>query len=303
MLERMTDRLRKVLALANQEAQRFNHEYIGTEHILLGLVKEGGGIGANALKELGIDLRRVRIEVEKLVKQGPEMVTMGKLPQTPRAKKSIEYAIEEARNLNQTYVGTEHMLMGLIREQDGVAAQVLMNLGVNLDSLREAILVLLNPDSSTEPGAHACSRPEDQIKVRSVERLSAGQSLTGKVVSLFRLKPSGHSDIMHLEFYASRRDACIARWVDLRKRRVPIEEFAAVALPNGRYLVAVDSNLESVETMKIDPDAVKSAADLILGWLDEGEADILREVFGRTIPEGPSAEEGGKESVAEKVPE
>src|SRR5688572_11227841 len=87
MFERFTDRARKVMALANQEAQRFNHEYIGTEHILLGLVKEGSGVGANVLKNLDVDLRKVRLEVEKLVKSGPDMVTMGKLPQTPRAKK------------------------------------------------------------------------------------------------------------------------------------------------------------------------------------------------------------------------
>jgi ATP-dependent Clp protease ATP-binding subunit ClpA len=129
MFERFTDRARKVMALANQEAQRFNHEYIGTEHILLGLVKEGSGVGANVLKNLDVDLRKVRLEVEKLVKAGPEVVMMGKLPQTPRAKKVIECAIEEARSLNHNYVGTEHLLLGLLREHDGVAAQVLMNLG------------------------------------------------------------------------------------------------------------------------------------------------------------------------------
>ena len=143
MFERLTDRARKVMALANQEAQRFNHEYIGTEHILLGLVKEGSGVGANVLKHLEIDLRKVRLEVEKLVKSGPDMVTMGKLPQTPRAKKVIEYAIEEARSLNHNYVGTEHLLLGLLREQDGVAAQVLMNLGLKLDDVREEVLNLL----------------------------------------------------------------------------------------------------------------------------------------------------------------
>jgi len=131
------------MALANQEAQRFNHEYIGTEHILLGLVKEGSGVGANVLKNLDVDLRKVRLEVEKLVKAGPEMVTMGKLPQTPRAKKVIEYAIEEARNLNHNYVGTEHLLLGLLREHDGVAAQVLMNLGLKLEEVREEVLNLL----------------------------------------------------------------------------------------------------------------------------------------------------------------
>ncbi len=150
MFERFTDRARKVMALANQEAQRFNHEYIGTEHILLGLVKEGSGVGANVLKNLEVDLRKVRLEVEKLVKSGPDMVTMGKLPQTPRAKKVIEYAIEEARNLNHNYVGTEHLLLGLLREQDGVAAQVLMNLGLKLEEVREEVLNLLGAGAEGE---------------------------------------------------------------------------------------------------------------------------------------------------------
>jgi len=165
MFERLTDRARKVMALANQEAQRFNHEYIGTEHILLGLVKEGSGVGANVLKNLGIDLRKVRLEVEKLVKSGPEMVTMGKLPQTPRAKKVIEYAIEEARNLNHNYVGTEHLLLGLLREQDGVAAQVLLNLGLKLEEVREEVLNLLGAGGDSEqenPQAAAERRPRGQ---------------------------------------------------------------------------------------------------------------------------------------------
>ncbi len=150
MFERFTDRARKVMALANQEAQRFNHEYIGTEHILLGLVKEGSGVGANVLKNLDVDLRKVRLEVEKLVKSGPDMVTMGKLPQTPRAKKVIEYAIEEARNLNHNYVGTEHLLLGLLREHEGVAAQVLMNLSLKLDEVRDEVLNLLGAGNSEQ---------------------------------------------------------------------------------------------------------------------------------------------------------
>ncbi len=143
MYERFTDRARKVMQLANQEAQRFNHEYIGTEHILLGLIKEGSGVAANVLKNLDVDLRKIRLEVEKLVQSGPDMVTMGKLPQTPRAKKVIEYSMEEARNLNHNYVGTEHILLGLLREQEGVAAQVLMNLGLKLEEVREEVLNLL----------------------------------------------------------------------------------------------------------------------------------------------------------------
>jgi len=152
MYERFTDRARKVMQLANQEAQRFNHEYIGTEHILLGLVKEGSGVAANVLKNLDVDLRKIRLEVEKLVQSGPEMVTMGKLPQTPRAKKVIEYSMEEARHLNHNYVGTEHILLGLLREQEGVAAQVLMNLGLKLEEVREEVLNLLGHDMEGEGG-------------------------------------------------------------------------------------------------------------------------------------------------------
>ena len=160
MYERFTDRARKVMQLANQEAQRFNHEYIGTEHILLGLVKEGSGVAANVLKNLDIDLRKIRIEVEKIVQTGPDMVTMGKLPQTPRAKKVIEYAMEEARNLNHNYVGTEHLLLGLLREQEGVAAQVLMNLGMKLDDVRDEVLNLLGHGLESAEGGAPSERPE-----------------------------------------------------------------------------------------------------------------------------------------------
>ncbi|MBL8827804.1 MAG: ATP-dependent Clp protease ATP-binding subunit [Planctomycetaceae bacterium] len=152
MYERFTDRARKVMQLANQEAQRFNHEYIGTEHVLLGLIKEGSGVAANVLKNLDVDLRKIRMEVEKLVQSGPDMVTMGKLPQTPRAKKVIEYSMEEARNLGHNYVGTEHILLGLLREQEGVAAQVLMNLGLKLEEVREEVLNLLGHGIESEGG-------------------------------------------------------------------------------------------------------------------------------------------------------
>ncbi len=143
MYERFTDRARKVIQLANQEARRFNHKYVGTEHILLGLVSEGSGVAANVLKNLDIDLRKVRLEVEKIVQSGPDVVPMGKLAQTPKAKKVIEYSIEEAHNLNHNYVGTEHLPLGLLREEEGVAAQVLMNLGLKLEDVREEVLILV----------------------------------------------------------------------------------------------------------------------------------------------------------------
>lgn len=145
MFERFTDRARKVMSLANQECQRFNHEHIGTEHILLGLVKEGCGCGAKALLNLGIDLRRVRLEIEKLVKCGSDMVVMGKIPQSPRAKKAIENAIVASREDGLNYVGTEHVLIGLLKDPDSVACQVLMNLGVSIDNLKAEVSNLLVP--------------------------------------------------------------------------------------------------------------------------------------------------------------
>ena len=148
MFDRFTDRARKVMGLAKAEAQRLNHEYIGTEHILLGLVQEGSGIAAKVLKNLEVDLKKIRQEVEKLIPHGPPTVTMGQLPFTPRAKKVLELAVEEASNLGHNYIGTEHLLLGLIRVSEGVAAQVLMNLGLKLEEVREEVHELLGADMS-----------------------------------------------------------------------------------------------------------------------------------------------------------
>src|SRR6202050_4255207 len=179
MYERFTDRARKVMQLANQEAQRFNHEYIGTEHILLGLVKEGTGVAANVLKNLDIDLRKIRLEVEKIVQAGPDMVTMGKLPQTPRAKKVIEYSIQKPHNLNHNYVCTEHLLLGLLREQEGVAAQVLMNLGLKLEDVREEVLNLLGHNMATEEsGSGSTERQANKGKSKTPALDSFGRDLT-----------------------------------------------------------------------------------------------------------------------------
>src|SRR5262249_38411927 len=144
--------------------------YIGTEHVLLGLVKEGSGVAANVLQTLGIDLRKIRLEVEKIVPMGTDAVTMAKLPQTPRTKKAIDYATEEARNFNHKYVGTEHLLLGLLREQEGIAAQVLVNMGLKLDDLRHEVLNLLGQNGhsdqtgkqATEPGPRKDTEAELQ---------------------------------------------------------------------------------------------------------------------------------------------
>jgi ATP-dependent Clp protease ATP-binding subunit ClpC len=142
MYEHFTERARRVmLVLAHQEAQRFSHEYIGTEHILLGLVKEGSGVAVYVLKNFGVELQMIRIEVEKVFQNGPKVVMpFNCRPMTPRAKKVIEYAFDEAQNLGDNYLGTEHLLLGLMREQEGVAAHVLMNLGIKLEVVRDEVL-------------------------------------------------------------------------------------------------------------------------------------------------------------------
>ncbi len=151
------------MSFARQEAERFNHDYIGTEHVLLGLVKEGSGVAANVLENLDVDLEKVRLEVEKLVKPAPDVVTMGQLPFTPRAKKVLEFAIDEARALDHNYVGTEHLLLGLLREQEGLAAQVLMNLGLKLEDVRNEVMEFLGAETQqskdAEPQGSAGGEP------------------------------------------------------------------------------------------------------------------------------------------------
>ncbi len=143
MFNRFTERARKVIILAKEEARRFNHDYIGTEHILLGLVREGEGVAATVLKKVGVSLENIRIEVEKLVQPGPTTQIIGDIPFTPRAKKALELAAEEARSLGHNYIGTEHLLLGLIREGEGIASQVLLNLGMDLNTVRNEVMELL----------------------------------------------------------------------------------------------------------------------------------------------------------------
>jgi ATP-dependent Clp protease ATP-binding subunit ClpC len=143
MFNRFTERARKVIILAKEEARRFNHDYIGTEHILLGLIREGEGVAAAVLQKLGVSLENIRLEVEKLVQPGPTTQIIGDIPFTPRAKKALELAAEEARSLGHNYIGTEHILLGLIHEGEGVASQVLLNLGMDLSTVRNEVMELL----------------------------------------------------------------------------------------------------------------------------------------------------------------
>ncbi|MFC1645601.1 ATP-dependent Clp protease ATP-binding subunit [Candidatus Omnitrophota bacterium] len=149
MFNRFTERARKVIVLAKEEARRFNHDYIGTEHLLLGLIREGEGVAAAVLQKMNLSLESIRLEIEKLVQPGPSTQILGDIPFTPRSKKSLELSAEEARALGHNYIGTEHLLLGLIREGEGVASQVLLNLGLDLNRVRAEIMEILG---SVTPG-------------------------------------------------------------------------------------------------------------------------------------------------------
>src|ERR1700733_12025626 len=151
-MSNFTPRAQQVLALARKEADRFNHNFLGTEHLLLGLIKLGQGVAVNVLQKMGLDLETVRMEVEKQTPSGPDQKMIGNIPYTPRVKKVIALAQKEAKNLNHTYVGTEHLLLGLLREGDGVAAKVLRALDVDIEEARQRVLKELDPNFAAQPG-------------------------------------------------------------------------------------------------------------------------------------------------------
>jgi Clp amino terminal domain, pathogenicity island component/UvrB/uvrC motif len=162
MFERFTDRARRVVVLAQEEARMLNHDYIGTEHILLGLIHEGDGVAAKALQTLGISLEAVRQQVEEIIGQG-QQAPSGHIPFTPRAKRVLELSLREALQLGHNYIGTEHILLGLIREGEGVAAQVLMKLGADLNRVRQQVIELLHgyqakEEPEAEPAAPVSGR-------------------------------------------------------------------------------------------------------------------------------------------------
>src|SRR5574337_1182788 len=159
-MNNFTPRAQQVLALARNEADRFNHNFVGTEHLLLGLIKLGQGVAVNVLQKLGLDLETVRMQVEKEVGTGPDQKMIGSIPYTPRVKKVLALAQKEAKALNHTYVGTEHILLGLLREGDGVAARVLKNLDVDIEQTRQEILKELDPNLSAQEESSVPDAPE-----------------------------------------------------------------------------------------------------------------------------------------------
>ena len=172
MFERFTDRARRVVVLAQEEARMLNHNYIGTEHILLGLIHEGEGVAAKALESLGISLEGVRQQVEEIIGQG-QQAPSGHIPFTPRAKKVLELSLREALQLGHNYIGPEHMLLGLVREGDGVAAQILVRLGADPNRVRQQVIELVHEyqgqdveSAASRPGGGAPADLPDDVLVR-----------------------------------------------------------------------------------------------------------------------------------------
>jgi hypothetical protein len=182
MFERFTDRARRVVVLAQEEARMLNHNYIGTEHVLLGLIHEGEGVAAKALQALGISLEAVRQQVEEIIGQG-QQAPSGHIPFTPRAKKVLELSLREALQLGHNYIGTEHILLGLIREGDGVAAQVLVRLGADLNRVRQQVIELVSgqrPQSGRRPPREVVPVMWMQVRLDVVEgRLAAVEQRVG----------------------------------------------------------------------------------------------------------------------------
>src|SRR5688572_13023033 len=181
MMNNFTPRAQQVLALARKEADRFNHNYVGTEHLLLGLIKLGQGVAVNVLQKMGLDLETVRMEVEKQVGSGPETKMVGNIPYTPRVKKVLALAGKEAKALNHSYVGTEHILLGLLREGEGVAARVLKSLEVDIERTRNEILKELDPnftppESEQEGGEPSSSGGKKDVKTPALRAF--GRDLT-----------------------------------------------------------------------------------------------------------------------------
>jgi hypothetical protein len=222
MFERFTDRARRVVVLAQEEARFLNHDYIGTEHILLGLVHEEQGVAARALESLGISLEAVRAEVTKVVGRGEHPPT-GHIPFTPRAKKVLELSLREAIQLNHDYIGTEHILLGVVREGEGVAAQVLVKLGADLSRVRQQVTQLISGHAGTDPAEQVTRGRVRLSQEAAMAMVSGGPAVfqTGpaeliRVVPLARevFRGSGHRVVLiSLELWSG--------WLDLRLALLP----------------------------------------------------------------------------------
>jgi hypothetical protein len=221
MFERFTDRARRVVVLAQEEARRLDHNWIGTEHLLLGLIRESQGVAAKALESLGISLDAVRTQVEEIIGRG-QQAPSEHIPFTPRSKKVLELTQREAQQLGHNYIGTEHILLGLIREGDGVAAQVLVSLGADLNWVRQTVIQLLHGHQARQPVAAGSAAREltllpavqarlDGIEARLAvieQRVGTGPDTSDLDEQIDRVRTERHdaADVQEYEQAASLRD-------------------------------------------------------------------------------------------------
>jgi ATP-dependent Clp protease ATP-binding subunit ClpC len=186
MYERFTDRARRVVALAEEEARRLNHNHIGTEHILLGLIHEGDGVAAQTLESLGVSLEAVGQQVEMIIGRG-RVALSGRIPYTPRARKALELSLREALQLGHHHIGTEHILLGLVREGKGAAAQMLVKLGADLNRVRQQVIQLLDAEGAQQPGTTLAARRLSLVGGSESKLLSEVLGQGGQVEGLHRL--------------------------------------------------------------------------------------------------------------------
>jgi ATP-dependent Clp protease ATP-binding subunit ClpC len=219
MFERFTDRARRVVVLAQEEARELGHNYIGTEHILLGLLREDDGLAARALAAMGIGLDAVRREVRQIIGPG-EGEQAGHIPFTPRAKKVLELSLREALQLGHNYIGTEHILLGLVREGEGVAAQVLVKMGADLNRVRHEVIVLLHGQREQEAGAAETPgespAPEERPHPATAGHLSQPVRVAGSRIQL-------ESVNVRISEMISRLDMVVERLVSMEERLASIE--------------------------------------------------------------------------------
>jgi len=272
MFEQFTDRARRVVALAQDEARMLNHDYIGTEHILLGLIHEGDGVAAKALESLGISLDAVRQQVLEIIGRG-EQAPPGHIPFTPRAKKVLELSLREALQLGHNYISTEHILLGLIREGDGVAAQVLVKLGADLNRVRQQVIQLLHGYQGKEPvsaGTGRGSRLVDDVLARMDaldRRLAAVERWVGmrpdlddldQEIAQVRREKEAAVDRQDFEAAVTLRDKEKQLLAARAGREKEWTEAAAGRLPLARELGRVNTELDRLRAILrehgIEPD-------------------------------------------------
>jgi ClpA/ClpB-like protein len=224
-----TDRVRKVLQMAREEAARLQHEYVGTEHILLGLIREGQGVAAAALTNLNVDLADVTARVNETVKEGKNQAKSQDLPYTSRAKKILEFSMSEARELNHPYVGTEHLLLGVLREEKGIAAQVLTDAGITVEMARKEIIRILGREP---PQSAAVRRPFTGRRLLHPE--SADQLFTIAIafIELYRLRDGTYPDSLEALPFLSAHDRH-SLVSGLRYEKLPDGYALDVVMPEG----------------------------------------------------------------------